>query len=171
MSEIKIEDNRILLEESNRILSWVEYEKSDDAIHLIATFTTKGEGGKGYASKVVEKALDYAKHHGKIRISCPYIKHWIEKHKYDIEVEFTPLLFFKKEIERFNKLHSPEAIAEFLGSNEKVARVGFTGPFCVTCGVYDYFEDLIQDFEADVLDYEETDGGFIVRYEAKNGFY
>jgi hypothetical protein len=50
-------------------------------------------------------------------------------------------------ISQFNQLRSPEAHAEFIAFDKNELYVRFTGPFCKTCGVLDYFEDLI--FELD----------------------
>ncbi len=74
-------------------------------------------------------------------------------------------------IARFNLLRSPEAHAEFIGFNNNELFIRFTGSFCRTCGVLDYFEDLI--FELDdqspislaVIDFEsEDEATFQVRY-------
>jgi hypothetical protein len=74
-------------------------------------------------------------------------------------------------IANFNRLRSPEAFAEFIAFDNNEIYVRFTGPFCRTCGVLDYFEDLI--FELDdhspislaVVDFEaEDDVTFQVRY-------
>ncbi|AAB90903.1 MULTISPECIES: GNAT family N-acetyltransferase [Archaeoglobus] len=160
--EFKVEDDRISLYADSKRVSWVLYRKHSGEIELLATFTAKGEEGKGYASKVVGEALNYARGFEKIKVSCPYIKSWIEKHGFDRDVEYTKLLEFKEAVEKFNRFHSPEAVAEFMKEEGEVVYVRFTGPFCVSCGVYDYFEDLTQD--AEVLDYEEVEDGFIVRY-------
>jgi len=162
--EFKIEGDKISLYEGSKRVSWVFYAESGNEIELLATFTAKGEEGKGYASRVVEKALEYARNFEKIKISCPYIKHWIEKHGFDKEVEYTNILRFKEAIDKFNRYHSPEANAEFLKSEGDVAFVRFTGPFCASCGVYDYFEDLIQDVNAEIVEYVEDEEGFIVKY-------
>ena len=74
-------------------------------------------------------------------------------------------------ITNFNRLRSPEAHAEFIGFANNELFVRFTGTFCRTCGMLDYFEDLI--FELDdkspislaVVDFEaEDDTTFQVRY-------
>ncbi|MBC7114416.1 MAG: N-acetyltransferase [Archaeoglobi archaeon] len=162
--EFKIEEDKISLYVNSKRVSWVVYRQSGDEIELLATFTAKGEEGKGYASKVVEKALDYARSFEKIKISCPYIKHWIGKHGFDRKVEYTKLLEFKEALEKFNRFHSPEAVAEFMREDGDLVYVKFTGPFCVSCGVYDYFEDVTQDADAEVVDYEEVEDGFVVKY-------
>lgn len=74
-------------------------------------------------------------------------------------------------ITNFNRLRSPEAHAEFIGFANNELYVRFSGSFCRTCGVLDYFEDLI--FELDnrspislaVVDFEpEDEATFQVRY-------
>lgn len=78
-------------------------------------------------------------------------------------------------ISRFNQLRSPEAHAEFIAFDENELHVRFTGAFCRTCGVLDYFEDLI--FELDsttpinlsVTDFvQEDEATFKVRYRVTN---
>ncbi len=162
--DFRIEEGRMSLYANSKRLSWVIYRQHGNEIELIATITAKGEEGKGYASKVVEKALEHAAKFEKIRVSCPYIKKWIEKHGFERDVEYTRLLEFKEAVEKFNRFHSPEAVAEYLKGESDIVYVKFTGPFCVSCGVYDYFEDVTQDVDAEVMDYEEVEDGFIVRY-------
>lgn len=55
----------------------------------------------------------------------------------------------RRAIEVFNKYHSPEATARIIGIEDEFVEVEFSGPFCRTCGYYDYFEDLVS--EADEL--------------------
>lgn len=77
----------------------------------------------------------------------------------------------RRAISRFNQLRIPEAHAEFISFDRNELYVRFTGAFCQTCGVLDYFEDLI--FELDsaapldlsVIDFEqEEEASFKVRY-------
>ena len=77
----------------------------------------------------------------------------------------------ERAIANFNRLRSPEAHAEFIGFANNELYVRFSGTFCRTCGMLDYFEDLI--FELDekspislaVVDFEaEDDTTFQVRY-------
>ncbi len=179
--------------DGGRTLSWIEYEvymggtgstqsshdkqaeeNGDTVIHLIATFTARGEEGKGYASMVVEKGLRFAEKFWKVKVSCPYIKRWIEKRGYSGNVEYTNLLKFKESIEKFNRYHSPEAVAEYVRHERDRVYVKFYGPFCRSCGVYDYFEDILMDLEgidAKIESYEELDGddGFLVVYRITDG--
>ncbi|MEM4475531.1 MAG: hypothetical protein QW405_03870 [Fervidicoccaceae archaeon] len=46
-------------------------------------------------------------------------------------------------IERYNRYRAPEARAELLLSSGNRAEVLFSGPFCRTCGVTDWIEDLV----------------------------
>ncbi|MBU5682441.1 MAG: hypothetical protein QW607_10225 [Desulfurococcaceae archaeon] len=46
-------------------------------------------------------------------------------------------------IEKYNKYRSPEATARLVYYQEDKFLVEFSGYFCLTCGYYDYFEDLI----------------------------
>lgn len=46
-------------------------------------------------------------------------------------------------INEYNKYRSPEANAELIEYKDRRFRVKFTGPYCRTCGYYDYFEDLV----------------------------
>jgi len=161
-----IEDDAVVLYVNSKKVSWVVYRTKGDEIELLATFTASGEEGKGYASKVVERALEYSRKFRIIKVSCPYIKKWIEKHGFERAVEYTKLLGFKEAIEKFNYFHSPEAEAEYLKDEGEFVYVKFKGPFCATCGVYDYFEDLTQNEEAEVAGYEETEDGFYRKIQA-----
>lgn len=74
-----------------------------------------------------------------------------------------PPIAIDRAISNFNRLRSPEAHAEFIGFDNNELYVRFTGVFCQSCGVLDYFEDLI--FELDdrspislaVVDFEAED--------------
>jgi hypothetical protein len=165
--EVKVGKDKIMLLGEGKELSWVEYSVDENTIDLLATFTAKGEEGKGYASRIVKEALDHARNFKEIKISCPYIKRWIEKRGFDRAVRFTELLRFKESLDKFNEFRAPEAVASFLKSEGDVAYVKFSGPFCVGCEFYDYFEDPIQDVNAEILGYEEVEDGFLVRYRIK----
>ncbi|RLG38189.1 MAG: hypothetical protein DRO01_06545 [Thermoproteota archaeon] len=49
---------------------------------------------------------------------------------------------FEEVIGKFNEFRSPEAVAELIHIEGDVAVVRMRGPFCASCGLYDYFEDL-----------------------------
>jgi hypothetical protein len=51
-------------------------------------------------------------------------------------------------IEVYNKYRSPEATAKLVEAEKDGFIVEFKGPFCQSCGVNEYFEDLIYDLEA-----------------------
>ena len=159
--QIVREEGKFVLKEGDKVLSWIVFEE-DDSVHLIETRTAEEEKGKGYASKLVDGVLEMLREK-KIKVSCPYVKSRAEKKEVK-NVEFTQLLKLKEEIEKFNKYRSPEAHAELLEFDKKRAKVLFTGPFCVSCGVYDYFEDLIVDLNAKVESFEEFEEGFVVTY-------
>ena len=50
-------------------------------------------------------------------------------------------------IEVYNRYRSPEATAKLLSIDKESVKVRFTGSYCLTCGVYDYFEDLTFEFQ------------------------
>ncbi|MFN3383611.1 MAG: hypothetical protein ACK401_01790 [Archaeoglobaceae archaeon] len=77
------------------------------------------------------------------------------------------LLRFKKAVEKFNNYRFPEANAEILEIKEDIVLVKMTGVFCVSCGVFDYFEDIAVEADAEVLDYEEVEDGFLVEYRLR----
>jgi len=53
----------------------------------------------------------------------------------------------KKTIEIYNRYRSPEATAKLVDVNSKEIIVEFVGPFCDTCGVVDWLEDLVYEAE------------------------
>ncbi|NOY11839.1 MAG: N-acetyltransferase [Archaeoglobi archaeon] len=166
--DFEISGGKIKLKVDGKTVSWLNYEAEKGRIHLIDTHTAEGFGGKGYAGQLVEFALKYAERFDEILISCPYIKRWTEKRGYRSErIRFTDLLRFKEEIEVFNHYHEPEAVARYAGYEDGLVKVRFSGYMCMTCGVYDYFEDLIQEVDAEIVDYEEDDEGFLVTYRLK----
>lgn len=78
-----------------------------------------------------------------------------------------------KAIEEFNKYRSPEANARLISRDVKSFIVEFTGPFCTTCGFYDYFDDLriiLEDskLKSEIKEIEETDEGAIVKFNLIN---
>ena len=48
-----------------------------------------------------------------------------------------------KIIEEYNRLRSPEATAKFIKKQNEKILINFSGPFCTSCGVIDYFEDFV----------------------------
>lgn len=76
----------------------------------------------------------------------------------------------ERAVEEYNRYHSPEAHAELLSAEGATFQVVFSGPFCRTCGVYDYFEDLqviLKDrgLETRILEVEETPEGAVVTFQ------
>ncbi len=53
----------------------------------------------------------------------------------------------KKAIEIYNRYRSPEATARLLEVRGQELVVEFEGPFCDTCGVVDWLEDLVYEAE------------------------
>ncbi|ASJ10734.1 hypothetical protein A3L12_05195 [Thermococcus sp. P6] len=45
-------------------------------------------------------------------------------------------------VKEFNELHGSEARARILRVEGREAIIEFSGSFCATCGLYDYFEDI-----------------------------
>ncbi len=167
--EFKIEDKKAVLIDNGNEVSWIVYEVQGGTIHLIETHTARGFEGKGYAGKAVNEMIAYSEKFDRIKISCPYIKHWIKKNNYASDkIEYTELLKLKESIDFFNKYHEPEAKAEYLRYKNGFVEVRFSGYMCRTCGVYDYFEDIIQDVDAEITDYrEEDDESYIVTYKLR----
>ena len=77
-----------------------------------------------------------------------------------------------KVLDEYNKFRVPEAKAVLKTLGEKTFTVEFHGTFCVTCGFYDYFDDLkyeLEDHEliADIEKIEELEDGAIVDFVIK----
>lgn len=53
----------------------------------------------------------------------------------------------EKVIAEYNRYRSPEAVAKIIRVEKDKFEIEFGGPFCLSCGVQDYFEDLIYDLE------------------------
>jgi len=74
-------------------------------------------------------------------------------------------------IETYNHFRSPEAIAKLIAFTNDEFTVFFKGPFCQSCGVYDYFEDLIYEVKnlaslnIEVKKVKEERDGFTVIYK------
>ena len=78
-----------------------------------------------------------------------------------------------KGIEIYNRYRSPEANVELIKFKENKFTVRFSGPFCFTCGFYDYFEDLVYELYElglktrvkNIIDEEEN---IFVEYEVES---
>lgn len=83
-----------------------------------------------------------------------------------------------KAIEVFNRYRSPEATAKLVGVEKDGFIIEFEGPFCLSCGVRDYFEDFIYELEnvsrSFRVEVKETEPSgpqsFRVRYGVKGDF-
>lgn len=81
-------------------------------------------------------------------------------------------------INEYNKYRSPEANAKLIKIGEKELILEFTGPFCESCGVYDYFEDFIYELkkliniDIKIASFKKYDTEtFRVKYVIKNLMY
>ncbi len=54
----------------------------------------------------------------------------------------------ERAIEQYNRYHAPEAKAKLIEFNGRRLKVSIKGPFCATCGVVDWLEDLKYEIEA-----------------------
>jgi len=61
--------------------------------------------------------------------------------------------YIDKAIQTFNKYRGLEAHAKVINYHGDTLIVDFRGTYCQTCGLYDYFEDLIYDLK-DLVDVE-----------------
>ncbi|MEM2897569.1 MAG: hypothetical protein QXG01_08405 [Candidatus Bathyarchaeia archaeon] len=83
----------------------------------------------------------------------------------------------KKAIDEYNAYREPEAMAKLMEVKEESIIVEFRGPFCKSCGIYDYFEDLIyelmnitDEIRIEVNSVEELGNeGFVVKYRLNLG--
>jgi hypothetical protein len=75
-------------------------------------------------------------------------------------------------IEKYNKYHSPEAKAKFVKLNKNSAVIEFSGPFCNSCGVSDWFDDFKIELEkkrlvVNIENMKEKDDGYLVKFSFK----
>lgn len=58
------------------------YKIEKNTLHLISTYTLKKYRGKGLASKVVRKAIEYAleREIKNLKVSCSFVREWLKKH-------------------------------------------------------------------------------------------
>jgi len=75
----------------------------------------------------------------------------------------------KKAIEEYNKYRSPEIVAKLTSVSKRSFKVEFTGPFCLTCGFYDYFDDfkiVLEEYglRVRVEEIEELGDGAVVKF-------
>ena len=77
-------------------------------------------------------------------------------------------------MEEYNRYRSPEVVAKILSCEPEEFMAEFRGPFCGSCGMYDYFEDLVYELkrwiedECGIVDVKEERGVFVVRYRFRH---
>ncbi len=67
----------------------------------------------------------------------------------------------------FNKLHGSEAVAELVKLEDPSIVIELSGPFCRSCGIHDYFDDLKLELEkvlGKTLEIAKVDNGSDERY-------
>ena len=72
-------------------------------------------------------------------------------------------------VREYNKYHSPIATAKLVSVDDKSIKMEYTGSFCHTCGLFDYFDDYTilldeKGLKVTVTEIIEIDGGAIVTY-------
>ncbi|MHA1209320.1 MAG: hypothetical protein ACTSSA_07310 [Candidatus Freyarchaeota archaeon] len=72
-------------------------------------------------------------------------------------------------VEEYNRYHSPEATARLISISDDSVIIDFRGPYCRTCGFYDYFEDfrytlLDHGVKSEMSEVEETEEGAVVTF-------
>lgn len=77
-------------------------------------------------------------------------------------------------IEEYNRYRSPRVTAELIDFSEDEFTVKFEGTFCRSCGMEEYFVDLVyqlerEEVEVEVLDFEEREyESYVVRYRIES---
>jgi len=90
--------------------------------------------------------------------------------------ELNKLVF--RTVEVYNRYRSPEATAKLLRLEKNSFTIEFEGAFCQSCGMQDYFEDFVYEFEGlssdvkvEIQEIEQTSPrSFKVQYVVKGGF-
>jgi len=67
-----------------------------------------------------------------------------------------------KAVASYNRYRSPEAVAKLVKLQKDKFIIEFSGPFCLGCGVSDYFEDVIYElkcpnFQVKMKQFKRTD--------------
>lgn len=77
----KIENNKILYEENNEVLGFIEFIYIDSkTVDIIHTHVNPDHRGKGIAKKLVEYALNYFEEREmNVKYSCSYVKKYEEE--------------------------------------------------------------------------------------------
>lgn len=77
-------------------------------------------------------------------------------------------------VSEYNRYHSPEARVEIIEIWKNKVILKFSGHYCFTCGVYDYFEDLVhlldeRGINSKIVKVYEDGEGDIVEIEISTG--
>lgn len=77
-------------------------------------------------------------------------------------------------IDKYNKYHSPEATAKLVKWGKNSFLIEFSGPFCRSCGISDWFDDFKIELEKkglkiDVSNIKEEDESYLVKFSFKRG--
>ncbi len=80
--EIVHEDGIFYAKVNGRNAASLMYKTEGDTFHIISTFTLAPYRGRGIASRLTRKAIEYAKNKGfrRLEYSCGFIKHWLTRH-------------------------------------------------------------------------------------------
>lgn len=73
--------SRYELHAGDELVGFLDYVLREPTIVLVHTEVDPAHGGKGYGSLLARGALDDARSRGlRVRLSCPYVAAWIDKH-------------------------------------------------------------------------------------------
>ena len=79
--KVNVESHRLELELEGGV-AFIEYKLSQDKLFLIHTEVPAALEGKGVASAIVQKALQYARDNNcKIVPICPFVQSYLKRHK------------------------------------------------------------------------------------------
>ncbi len=75
----------------------------------------------------------------------------------------------EKAVNEYNKYRSSEVTAKIVSMSGKSIKIEFSGPYCRSCGFYDYFDDFrytLKDLgiKSSVDEIEETEEGVFVTF-------
>ena len=77
-----------------------------------------------------------------------------------------------KAIEVFNRYRSPEVTAKLIRLEGEELEIEFSGPYCRTCGYYDYFDDFVIEagdigLNIEIESIEDMEDYAVVRFRVK----
>jgi len=80
----------------------------------------------------------------------------------------------ERAVEEYNKYRSPESTALLLSIEGRRFTIAFVGPYCRTCGFYDYFDDYRVFLEelgvrSKIINIVEVEEGAVVEFEVEDG--